>query len=515
MRRSRLAPLVLVVALFALLPATASARPVAYGESAQASLAWTACDGGSFQCATLAVPLDYANPGGTQISIGVIRRPATDPARRIGVLLMNPGGPGGSAVDLVRGAGVGADIRARFDLVGFDPRGVGRSTKLNCHSTIQSYFATDPSPDSDAEWAAFDTAAAVFASECGAANASLLAHIGTRDVARDMDSLRIALGESKISYLGYSYGTTLGAVYADMFPGNLRAAVLDGAYDFFSVTGDEQLRRQSVGFEGALDAFLANCAATACPLAASGDPRAALDRLFAQVEMAPIPAPGSDRALGPGEANLGVSYGLYSRSLWGQLSVATAAALSGNGSPLVSMADAYLQRNSSGTYPNLHEVYVAVSCRDYAWPDTPAAFRALAASAAASAPHFGAPNLLQSALPCATWPAPSDPLTPPRAEGAPPIIVIATTNDPATPYVEGVAHANQLATGVLLTHVGEGHTVYGQGNSCVNSVVNAYLLTLAVPADGAICVGGSSTPLPPPAPAGPFTLTLPGVARGN
>lgn len=507
------AVLILIAVAAALLPAAASARPVVFGEpEAAPALAWTPCDGG-FQCATLDVPLDYANPAGPTISLGLVRRPAPDPATRIGVLFMNPGGPGGSAIDLVEHNGVSASVRARFDLIGFDPRGVGRSAPISCHSGMTAYFAADPSPDNEAEWAAMERVAASFAGECAAKHGALLPHLGTRNAARDMDRVRAALGEETISYLGYSYGTTLGAVYADMFPNRLRAMVLDGAYDFFSVSGDEQLRRQSIGFEGALAAFLANCGPS-CPFARNGSARGGLDALLASVEAAPITVPTADRPLGPGEANLGVSFGLYSRSYWPMLTAAITNALAGNGALLLYMADAYLQREPDGSYPGSNDVYIAVSCVDYAWPSSPAGFRAPAAIARASAPVFGAPNLLQSALPCATWSARSDPLTPPRAEGAPPIIVIATTNDPATPYVEGVAHANQLATGVLLTHVGEGHTIYGQGDACVDSVVNAYLLTLAAPVDGARCEPGASTPVSPDPPARPYTVIVPGIAAG-
>jgi len=514
MRHSSFALFVLAV-VAAFLPAAAGARPISFGESETATaLQWTACDGG-YQCATLSVPLDYANAASGAISLGIVRRTASDPARRIGVLFMNPGGPGGSAVELVERISLPGEVMARFDLIGVDPRGVGRTEPISCHSTMQAYFAADPSPDTEAEWLALEQAAAAFTAECTANHAALLPHVGTRNVARDMERVRIALGEERISYLGYSYGTTLGAVYADMFPGRLRAMVLDGAYDFFSFTGDEQLRRQSVGFEGALDAFLANCTGT-CPLARGGSPRSQLDLLLARVEQSPIPAPGADRPLGPGEANVGISLGLYSRGYWPMLATAVSNALAGDGTLLVAMADIYLNREPDGSYPGANDVYIAVSCLDYAWPSTTAAFRPLAAQAIASAPHFGAPNLLQSALPCANWPAPSEPLTPPHAEGAPPILVIATTNDPATPYAEGVRHANQLATGVLLTHVGEGHTVYGHGNSCIDSVVNAYLVSLTVPADGASCEPGRSTPTPPPPakPARPFSVVLPEIAAG-
>ncbi|MBI2767453.1 MAG: alpha/beta fold hydrolase [Chloroflexi bacterium] len=497
--------------------APASAKSVApgEGEAPAPALEWTSC-GGSFQCATLTVPIDYARPTGPTLDLALVRLPASNPAQRTGSLLVNPGGPGASAVDFVFGLApaLAAEIRARFDIVGFDPRGVGESTPIVCHENLQQYFAADPSPDTQAEWDQMKAVAKAFSDGCAAKYAGLLPYLGTRNTARDMEQVRIALGEQKLSYLGYSYGTVIGAVYADMYPDRVRAFVLDGAFNFYSIDGPEALRRQSVAFEGALNAFLADCSARRCPLAAGGDPRTALDTLLAQVDAAPLPAPGADRPAGPGEVGLGISEALYSARLWPALGAALAQAIAGDGSGMVQLADEYLRRDADGSYPNLQEVYVAVSCLDYSWPSNPEAFRALAASQAQDAPHFGSANLLESALPCATWPAPPQPLGAPTALGAPPILVIATTNDPATPFADGAALSNQLESGTLLIHVGEGHTVYGSGNACVTPIVNAYLLDLAVIASGTTCTDTSSTPVfPPDRSALPFGNVLPGIAR--
>jgi pimeloyl-ACP methyl ester carboxylesterase len=485
--------LVLVLAL-----AAATIGGHGRANSAQSTLTWKAC-GGGFDCTTVTVPVDYASPGADTLDLAVVRRKARDPAKRIGVLLMNPGGPGGSAVGYVRSvaAHLAPEIRDRFDIIGFDPRGVGDSSSLVCHANLQTLFGLDGDPDDAGEWAAIDSAARTFADGCARKYASLLPHIGTRNVARDMDQVRAALGEQQITYVGLSYGTTIGAVYADMFPDRVRAMVLDGAYDFYSVSGEEGLRLQSAAFERALDAYLADCRATKCPLANGGaDPRLTLDDLLARIDAHPLPSRSADRPARIGEAETALTMALYNQSFWGNLSSALERALAGDGSLLVFLADAYLDREGDD-YSNQTEIYVGVSCLDYAWPRSLAEFQALAPRHRAASPHFGVANLLTSALACAYWSAPSQPLTAPVAAAAPPIVVVATTNDPATPYDQGVAVSKQLRTGILLTHVGEGHTVYGNGNPCVDRTVNAYLTQLKTFAAGSICTDDISALLPP------------------
>lgn len=496
----------LALALFVVLAAVVGLAPrPETTASAEVTLVWAPCDG-RFECATLPVPLDYGNPAGRTITIGVVRQKASDPARRIGVLLVNPGGPGASAVNLAEGLGssLAPDVRARFDIIGFDPRGVGRSSAVVCHDNLQAFIAADPNPDTPAEWDALDRVAKEFAGGCAARAGDILPFLGTASVARDMERVRIALGEEKLNYLGFSYGTTLGAVYADLFPGRVRAMVLDGAYRYYDIPGEEGLRLQSVGFEHALDAYVADCVARNCLLAQRGDPAAAVDELLARTEVASIPSRSADRPAGRGEAGLGISYALYLQAFWPSLTFAVDTGLNGDGSALVRLADAYLGRLGDGSYPNGQEIYTAVSCLDYAWPTSLAAFQAIAPEHAAAAPHFGVQNLLQSALPCGYWPAPPQPLATPTAAGAPPILVVATTNDPATPYEQGVAVSEQLSSGFLLTHVGEGHTVYGSGNRCVDGTVNAYLLALTTFATGSRCLAGDAVLAPPPfcAPAG-------------
>jgi pimeloyl-ACP methyl ester carboxylesterase len=460
------------------------------------TLEWSAC-GGRAECATFQVPLDWDQPTGETISLSVIRFPARSPDERIGVLMTNPGGPGGSAVDFVRiwESIVAADIRDRFDIVAFDPRGVGESTPILCNDRLQELVGVDPDPDAEAEWREAERVAKAFADDCAAAAGHLLPHVGTREVARDMDALRAALGEEQLTYVGYSYGTTIGATYADLFPERVRAFVLDGgtdqALDFETV-----VLTQMIGFERAFQAYLDDCVARGCPLARDGDPREAVERVIARAEQAPIPAPGADRPAGPGEVQLGIISALYSTFTWNQLTRAMVSALAGDGTGLVVLTDQYLRRNPDGTYPNLIEANIAVNSLDSACPRDPLVYRAMADRFEPHAPTFGR-SAATAGLVCAHWAAEPDPLDVPRAAGSAPIVVIATTNDPATPFEWGKALSQQLENATLVTYRGEGHTIYAQGNACIDAVVNAYLLTLAVPAEGTTCGDGP----PPPGPA--------------
>lgn len=482
--------LVAAAAIFA--AAGVAARPDGAFASA-AGIDWQGC-GGNFQCGTLQVPLDHAQPAGKKLDLALVRLPARDPSKRIGSLIANPGGPGASAIDFVRtwSAILSRDIRDRFDIVAFDPRGVARSSPVVCHDGLQGLVGLDPSPDSPAEWARAESVSKAFADQCAKAAGDILPYLGTKNVARDMELLRIALGEDKLTYIGYSYGTVIGAVYADMHPQRVRAFVLDGAVDL-SLGFEETVGAQAVGFERALAAYIADCDAKKCAASADGDTKQAVDDLLAKVEKEPLPAPGADRAAGPGETLLGIIEPLYSKLSWGSLTRALSDARKGDGSALVKLADQYLQREPDGSYPNLIEANSAVNYVDEECPRDPEAYIAMAGRLAARAPHFGA-SAASSGLTCAYWGAKADPLTVPKAAGAPPIVVIGTTNDPATPYEWSVALSKQLQSGVLVTHRGEGHTIYAQGDSCIDKAVNAYLLDLTPPAVGASCGDGAPPP---------------------
>lgn len=503
MRRSLF--LVFAIALVAFACSGAAESPAA--AHADGTLTWEKC--GSIECATFAVPMDYANANGRTIDLSLIRIKARQQDRRIGVLLANPGGPGASANDFTKvwRLVLAGEIRDRFDIVSFDPRGVGESSPILCHQNLQDLVAVDPDPDTDAEWEHAVAESKEFADNCAKKYGDLLSHLGTKNVARDMDAIRAAMGEQKINYIGYSYGTTIGAVFADMFPEHIRSMVLDGGTDL-SLSFEDVNRTQMIGFERAFDAYLADCRAKLCAIAKNGDPRAAVEQIMAAAEAKPIPAKGEDRDAGPGEVELGIISALYSTFSWPSLTRALDDALDGDGAGLVKLTDSYLQRESNGDYPNLMEANAAVNYVDEECPKDPNAFRSLGKEFAKDAPTFG-PSAATSGLTCAFWKATPDPLHAPQGKGAPPIIVISTTNDPATPYEWGKALSEQLEAGILVTHRGEGHTIYAQGDSCIDGVVNTYLLTLAVPAANTSCGNG---PPPPGEQANPTPSTVPSEA---
>jgi pimeloyl-ACP methyl ester carboxylesterase len=452
---------------------------------------WSSC-GGGFECGTVTVPEDYANAAAGTITLPVIRLPASDEAARLGSLVTNPGGPGASGVDFVRRAARSfftSDIHARFDIVGFDPRGVGSSEPaIDCIDDLDPIVEEDPSPDTAAEVERENALAKVMADGCEQRSGNLLAHVSTADVARDLDVMRRALGDATLTYAGFSYGTLIGALYADMFPGRIRAMMLDGAVDP-ALSPKEDVRAQIVGFEKALDAFLADCSGDdACAFHSGGDAGGAFDALMAQIEAAPLPS-DDGREVGPGLAWLGVAAALYDRdSGWPALASALASARDdGDGSLLASYADALSGRKRNGTYDNELEQRLAINCVDFPHL-TPQETQDLLADLATAAPRFGKNSGLASADPCDYWPVP--PQRAPsrvRAAGAPPIMVVGTTGDPATPYQQAVSLAGQLASGALFTYQGEGHTAYGKGVDCVNEAVDAYLIDVSAPAPGAGC----------------------------
>ena len=456
------------------------------------SIAWAPC--GQIECATFSVPLDYSNPGGETISLSLIRIKAREQSERIGVLMANPGGPGGSANDFVRiwRSILAGDIRDRFDIVSFDPRGVGESSPVVCHDRLQALVAVDPDPDTDAEWQLAKDVSQAFAVECREKYANVLPHLGTKNVARDMDRIREALGEPKLNYVGYSYGTSIGGVYADMFPDRIRAMVLDGGTDL-SLDYEQTSLTQMIGFERAFEAYLADCKAKSCALAKNGEPRAAVDAIIARAEAEPLQSRNADRPAGPGEVQLGIISAMYSKTSWNALTRALQDAQNGDGSGLVRLSDSYLQREGDGGYPNLIEANIAINSVDTECSKDPESYRALGEEFAKQAPLFGR-SAATSGLVCAYWAAKADPVEAPEGKGAPPIVVISTTNDPATPYEWGRALSEQLESGVLVTHRGEGHTIYAQGNACIDKVVNAYLLNGDVPAEGTTCGNGPPPP---------------------
>lgn len=446
---------------------------------------WEDC-GGGFECGTIAVPLDYSNPDGKTIDVAVTRHPAEDPANRIGTLFMNPGGPGGSAIELARSYSRAGDIGDRFDIVGFDPRGVGESSPLDCHSHLTDIYDADPTIDSEADRKETLDASQAFVDECAKKYGDLLPFLGTTDVARDMDEIRKAMGEEQINYLGYSYGTSLGQEYARLFPERVRSMVIDGVVDH-APDGITTAENQAAGFQTALDSYIAHCEQDGCGFGGQ-DAGAVIDEVIAAAEKAPIPASGADRPATPGVVSLALAQALYSQQLWGSLSSALRNAQEGDGTGLVSLADSYLQRNDDGSYPNGTEIYFAVSCLDDTWPTDTDEFIQDSIDAEKAVPRFGGPIVIDY-IRCALWPTKAKPLKPvPKdTKGLPPIVVVSTTNDPATPYENGVAVAKQIPGAVLVTNEGEGHTIVGQGKPCIDDMARDYFVDLTVPTDGLTC----------------------------
>jgi pimeloyl-ACP methyl ester carboxylesterase len=437
---------------------------------------WERC--GSSECATVVVPLDYDDPDGDTFELLVLREPAT--GTREGALFVNPGGPGASAVEMAAIAAVLLPdvVTERFDVVGVDPRGVGGSTPVRCGVPVKELYGVDPTLDSPEDEARLLEVSRRYVADCEATHGDLLPHLGTRDVARDMDAVRAAMGDETLSYLGFSYGSVIGQVYADEFPERVRAMVLDGIVEL-GPSGPELATEQARGFEVALGRFAAACEADPSCLPGR-DVLATVDEVLAASEVGDgIPAPRADRPAGPGEATLGVAYPLYAEPLWRQLGDALADAVDGDGSRLVSLADGYM---GAGDF----EVYFAVNCLDFDWPGDPAETMALAKAAASVSPRFGE-AIVNDYIRCSMWPVPADPLGPVTAPGTPPILVISTTGDPATPYEAGVAVADRLASGVLVTNEGDGHTVVLDGKACIDRIVERYLIDLDAPPSGTTC----------------------------
>ena len=463
--------------------ASAAAAPPAPAASVPAPT-WKPCEDG-FECAVLPVPLVEGDAAAGTVDLALTRRPAPDRARRLGSLVVNPGGPGASAIGFLQAAwtSIPERVRARFDLVAFDPRGVGRTAPVRCGTTAQldAYFRIDPSPDDAAELTALQRGNTAFVAGCEQRAGDLLEHVSTADAAADLDRVRAAVGDQRLTYLGYSYGTSIGAAYLDAYPRRVRAMVLDGALDP-ALTWEGLLRGQSSGFDDALDAFLTDCQRTGCAFrqAVEGDLGEAYDALAARVDRTPLPAGG--RSLGPGEFSLGVGAGLYDRAQgWPLIASALSDAQGGDGRVLLALSDGYLRRDDQG-YANISEANTAVNCLDRSWPRDRAAYVALAERVRKDSPRFG-PAIALSGLSCADWPVPARG-TPHRVRGtgAPPVVVIGTTGDPATPYAWSVRLARQLDRGVLLTHVGEGHTVYrADAPECLLDPVDAYLVKGRVP----------------------------------
>ncbi len=462
-------------------PATTSptARPPSSSAFVPEPLSWERCRD-DLDCATLVVPLDHDDPDGPTVEVSVARRPASDPDERIGTLLVNPGGPGASGLGFIAEGTPIPGLDERFDIVAWDPRGVGASSGLGCETAVAPFRDLDPGPDDDTEQSALDDAANEVADGCsapGAPAADLAAHLDSTVAARDLDVLRRALGEEQVSFLGYSYATLIGLEYLRLFPERVRAMALDGVVDpAQSLT--ELLGDQTDAIDREITDGLTACAAAGdCEL---DDPLASYDQLAAQVEVEPLPSRAGDD-VDPGRLAFAAIAATYQGDGIVRLGAALAEGVGGDGTALARLADGYAIGDDD------FAAYVATLCVDGPYPEGAAAAEAFADELAARSPRFGA-AVANEVLPCAFWsvepgrvPAPLDP-----APGLPPVLVVGTTGDAATPYAAAERLAATLPGNVLLTYDGPGHTASTK-NRCVADTVADYLVELRLPPVGTVC----------------------------
>lgn len=457
-----------------------------YGQT----LSWSEC-GTGFDCTDVTAPLDWDNPGEGEITLAVVRHQATGTAQ--GSLLTNPGGPGASGVELIRDSldfAVGAALIENYDVIGFDPRGVGESTAVTCFDAagMDDYLYSIPAGKrGSAEWEAeLLEAHKEFADACEANSGGILPYVTTINAARDMDLIRAVLGDTQLNYLGYSYGTFLGATYADLYPEKAGRLVLDGAIDP-AVSGLDVGATQALGFESALRAYMQDCLDSGqCPFTGTVDEAMAdLGALLASVDASPLEN-GDGRMLGADSLMTGIIAALYSADSWQYLTQALDETLQGDPTTAFFLADFYNGRENGTYLDNSSEAFRAYNCMDYPVEDDPAAEaetdKKIAEGAPTIAPYWNGPDS------CSVWPyPPTGTRGEINAEGAGPILVVGTTNDPATPYEWSESLAEQLDEGVLITRVGEGHTGYNKGNTCVDSAVEAFLLDDVVPESDVRC----------------------------
>ena len=479
------------------------------------TLAWTACDPG-FECAKAPVPLDYDDPTGTTIELALIRVKATSPSARIGSLFVNPGGPGGSGVDIVRNAAASsfAGLNERFDIVGFDPRGVGASGNVVCLTDAERQVVGSFTPSSDEENFFFRIAVKAFEQFRCPINNPILPHVSTANVARDLDVLRQAVGDDKLSYIGFSYGTYLGATYASLFPGKARALALDGAVDPQRFANDPygQWLGYAAGFEQSLGRFFTLCEQIdGCPLAPGGAARN-YDRIVNELNATPLVTTiaGVQVPVTGAELRSLTFLFLYQRQTWGIIAE-VANELDQGSTTLLDLIVGQLSSDGGGPSNALQAILAA----DQPWPTDVAEALAYNEWEASASPRLADVNGLD-ALDFAFWRADDEdyfngPFVNPA--DAAPVLVIGTTFDPATPYDGSLAMTAQLGNARLLTSDGDGHTAFGRSGPCIDDAVKAFLFELTLPAEGAVCVQDPG--YQPGAPAAAPEVTTPAAQIGT
>ncbi|MEU6574330.1 alpha/beta hydrolase [Streptomyces sp. NPDC046805] len=450
--------------------------------------------GATWQCATLKVPLDWSKPKGQTIGLALIRAKASgEPSRRIGSLIFNFGGPGGSGVTTLPAFGEDyARLRTRYDLVSFDPRGVGRSAPVECESNAQldEYFQQDTTPDDSAERTALVNRTKKFNAECERHSPRILPHVRTTDAARDMDLMRKVLGDDKLHFFGISYGTELGGVYAHLFPKHVGRAVFDAVVDP-TQNPEQSSLGQARGFQLALDNFADDCTSkvTECPIGDTPqDVKNRIAALLKNLEKKPIPGI-FPRQLTQTAAINGIAQSLYSKDFWEYLTEGLEQAYEGDGKILMLLSDSMNGRSDNGEYSNITAANVAINCSD----EKP---RYTAGDIERTLPRFRSASALfgdylaWGLVSCTDWAVPGAADHPDvSAPGSAPILVVGNTGDPATPY-EGarkMVEALGKGVGVELTYKGQGHGAYDSKNKCVQGAVDGYLLDGKVPAAGTVC----------------------------
>jgi pimeloyl-ACP methyl ester carboxylesterase len=485
-------------------PSATPSAPGAAGADYPAALApfytqqvdWKQCgDGSRHECATVEVPVDYAKPSGDRFTLAVRKAPATDGGQRIGSLLINPGGPGGSGVQYAQLSDFAFSpaVRAAYDIVGFDPRGIGASSPVQCltDDNMDQLFSVDPTPDSAAERAELLSEADRITAQCAQRGGERARHLSTTEVARDMDVLRALVGDRKLNFFGGSYGTFLGAIYADTFPTKVGRMVLDSAMSP-NQTDEQEMSYDIQGFESSIDAFIDWCVAR--PDCALGSDKAAargkIVDLLDAVERNGLTTskPGLER-IGEGWVGFSIFMCLYSSQSWPTLNKGLAQAFTGRGDILLAKGMSVVERDAAGRYADSTYLQAMLPVRCADWPRSPVTPALKAARDKARSDHpLWARMTGELYDNCRTWPTPGrSQKGGTLASGAAPILVIGNERDPATPIGGTKQLARDLASGVLLTSDHDGHGTYFAGSTCVDTAVDGYLIKGAVPADGKAC----------------------------
>lgn len=453
---------------------------------------WDDCDFDA-QCATVVAPLDWGNLSAKKdVELALVRHQATGSAQ--GSLFVNPGGPGASGFDFVaeRVSSVGPRLRESFDIVGWDPRGVNRSSAVSCASRDEDldyfFFGVPDAEPGTPEWEEqLRIESTRFGEECKKNSGELLEFVDTMSTVRDLDLLRHLLGDATLNYLGYSYGTLIGALYIDTFPERVGRVVLDGPVDPAASQFDLVLN-QHRGFENALRAYFEHCEVNNfCPLPGNlTDKLEAVSAIYDDLEKNPLQH-DDGRMLDDGAFRTAMVTTLYSTESWSYLTQLLAEVSASQTDTAMMLVDVYYDRVNGVYQDNSMEAFIAINCLDYPVESDPKVLSLQAEELREAAPYTARPNGYGD-LVCQNWPHPPRlDKGPVKGIGAPPVLIVGTTGDPATPYDWSVSLANQLDSAVLVTYVGEGHLAYDEGDPCINDPVDTYFLTGALPADGLRC----------------------------